>query len=517
MTEPATRPHADAAPARPASDRTGTVAPIRPRSAAGMSLQEILDAQRSAFLRDGIPDARTRIDRINRLSSLLLDNADEIAEALRDDFGSRPRELSIATDVAGCMIDLADQRRHVRTWMATEKVAKPAALMGFSQRIRHDPLGVVGIIGPWNFPLQLTVVPAGAAFAAGNRVMMRPSSVTARTTAVLARHAPDYFSVEELAVLTPEHGGGSDFAKLQVDHLFFTGSPEVGRSVAAEAGRNLVPVTLELGGKNPVVVDTDADIRAAAERIADAKLVNSGQVCLCPDYAFVPAARLEEFVDTVIARWRTANPSIADNDQYTATINEKNYTRIVGLIDDAVARGATKRQVIPPGESLPDATSRKIPPTVLTDVRSGSDIEGDEVFGPVLTVYPYRDLSEAVEYITAHPHPLTMYWFGPDNARYEQLQSQTRSGSVNGNDFALNLLSGALPFGGVGTSGMGSYHGHFGFATFSHARAVTHSRMPISFGRMMSAPFTASDARTTNVQLSMWKAITKRATKRNKR
>ncbi|GAA2063296.1 aldehyde dehydrogenase family protein [Williamsia deligens] len=515
MTEPATRPYTS--PRQAGADRSATVAPIRPRSAAGMSLQEILDTQRAAFLRDGIPDARTRIDRINRLASLLLDNADEIAEALRVDFGSRPRELSISTDVAGCMIDLADQRRHVRKWMATEKVAKAASIAGFAQRIRHDPLGVVGIIGPWNFPLQLTIVPAGAALAAGNRVMMRPSSVTARTTAVLAAHAPDYFSVEELAVLTPEHGGGADFAKLQLDHLFFTGSPEVGRSVAADAGKNLVPVTLELGGKNPVVVDVDADIPAAAARLADAKLVNSGQVCLCPDYAFVPAHRLEEFVDAVVARWRTANPSIADNPQYTATINEKNYTRIVGLIDDAVARGADRRQVIPPGESLPDATTRKIPPTVLTNVAPGSDIEDDEVFGPVLTVYPYQDLSEAVDHITAHPHPLTMYWYGPDNARYQQLQDTTRSGSVNGNDFALNLLSGSLPFGGVGNSGMGSYHGHFGFATFSHARAVTHSRMPISFGRLMSAPFTGSDRRSADGQLAMWRAITKRATKRNKR
>ena len=486
------------------------------RSADERSLDELLELQRAAFLRDGIPDAATRIDRINRLSALLLDNAEEIAEALDADFGTRPRDLSIATDVAGCMIDLAHQRKHVAQWMRTEKVAKAMGAAGFSQRIRHDPLGVVGIMGPWNFPLQLTVVPAGSAFAAGNRVMMRPSSVTARTTAVLAKHAPDYFSLEEFAVLTGAHGSGSDFAKLKVDHMFFTGSPGVGASVATEAGRNLVPVTLELGGKNPVVIDIDADIDDAAKRLADARMVNSGQVCLCPDYAFVPEAHLQRFTDLIVARWRQNYPSILHNEQFTSTVNEKNYTRIVDLIDDAVSLGATKRQVVPPGEKLPDADARKIPPTVLTGVKAGMKIEEDEVFGPVLTLYPYRDLSEAVDHINGHGHPLTIYWFGPDNERYEALQRSTRSGSVNGNDFALNLLSAELPFGGVGGSGMGSYHGKFGFATFSHARAVTHSRMPISFGQLMSAPFTSMDSRSTNLQLSMWKWITRRATRKNR-
>ncbi|GAA1460304.1 aldehyde dehydrogenase family protein [Williamsia maris] len=503
------------APTTSGTAHAATVTPLH-RSADERSLTELLDLQRAAFLRDGIPDAATRISRINRLSSLLLDHADEIAEALDADFGTRPRDLSIATDVAGCMIDLAHQRKHLRSWMKTEKVAKAMGLAGFSQRIRHDPLGVVGIIGPWNFPLQLTVVPAGSAFAAGNRVMMRPSSATARTTAVLAKYAPNYFSLEEFAVLTSAHGSGSDFAKLKVDHMFFTGSPEVGASVAAEAGKNLVPVTLELGGKNPAVVDVDADIDTAAKRLADARMVNSGQVCLCPDYAFVPEDKLGQFTDRVMARWRENYASVLHNEQFTSTINEKNYTRIVGLIDDAVSLGATKQQLIPAGEKLPDAASRKIPPTLLTGVSAGMKIEEDEVFGPVLTVYPYRDLGEAISHITSHSHPLTMYWYGPDNDRYESLQDATRSGSVNGNDFALNLLSAELPFGGVGASGMGSYHGKFGFATFSHARAVTHSRMPLSFAELMSAPFRKRDTRSTNIQLAMWRMITKRASKKNR-
>ncbi|OZG28218.1 coniferyl aldehyde dehydrogenase [Williamsia sp. 1138] len=483
-------------------------------SADTLSLQALLDLQRAAFLRDGIPDAETRIDRIVRLQALLLDNAEELAEALAADFGSRPRELSMAADIAGCMIDLAHQKKHVAKWMETSTPGKILARAGFRQEVRHDPKGVVGIMGPWNFPLNLTIVPAGSAFAAGNRVLIRPSSVTAKTTAVLAKHAPRYFDLEELAVLTSAHGGGSDFAKLRVDHMFFTGSPEVGASVATEAGKNLVPVTLELGGKNPVVVDVDADIEKAATRIADARLVNGGQVCLCPDYVWVPEAKLGEFTDRVLARWRANLPSIKDNPQYTSTINTKNFERIVDLIDDAESLGATKHQVIPAGEKLPDADTRKIPPTLLTGVKAGMKIEEDEVFGPVLTVYPYRELDEAITHITSHPHPLTMYWHGDRNDRFYKLADSTQSGSINGNDFAINMFGPDLPFGGVGKSGMGGYHGKYGFDIFSHTRAVAFSTLKIAVSEMMSAPFTAKDTKNTNAQLKLWKFFNNRARKK---
>ncbi|UGT55100.1 aldehyde dehydrogenase family protein [Nocardia asteroides] len=483
-------------------------------SSQAQTMTELLEIQRAAFLRDGIPDAATRMDRITRLSSLLLDHADEIAKALEADFGSRPRDLSIGSDVVGCMIDLTHQRRSAKKWMKEINVAKGQGLVGFKQRLRRDPLGVVGIMGPWNFPLQLTFVPAGSAFAAGNRVLMRPSSITAQTTDLIAELAPEYFSVEELAVITSKHGSGSDFAKLEFDHLFFTGSPEVGRSVAVEAAKNLVPVTLELGGKNPAVVDVDADIDKAAKFLADARMINGGQVCLCPDYVFVPEAKLNEFTDKVIARWKEIFPSIRSNHEYTAIINEKNFTRIVNLIEDAEKLGATKRQVIPAGESLPDVETRKIPPTLLTGVEAGMEIENDEVFGPVLTVYPYRKLGDAISHIASRPHPLTMYWAGDDNENLQTLADATRSGSINANDFGLHLLSSGLPFGGVGHSGMGSYHGQFGFETFSQARAVAISTLPLSVAEMMVPPFTDRDKKMTNRQLSFWKRLNNRAIKR---
>lgn len=478
------------------------------------SMTELLEIQQAAFLRDGIPDANTRIDRITRLGSLLLDNSDEICAALTADFGTRPAELSVTADVAGCLIDITHQRRGVKEWMKETPSARVQGLIGFKQRVRHDPLGVVGIMGPWNFPLQLTFVPAASAFAAGNRVLMRPSSITARTTKLIARLATDYFSIEELAVITPTHGSGSDFAKLTVDHMFFTGSPEVGSSVAQEAAKNLVPVTLELGGKNPAVVDVSADIGKAAKMLADARMANGGQVCLCPDYVFVPEAKLGEFTDTVIAHWTENFPTIYDNPDYTSTINQKNYDRIVGLIDDAVELGAQKRQVIPGGEQLPSAERRKIPPTLLTGVKAGMKIAEDEVFGPVLSVYPYRDLTEAITHIASNPHPLTMYWCGDDNDNFKRLADNTRSGSINGNDFALHMFGAELPFGGVGRSGMGAYHGKTGFETFSHARAVAFSTMPVTVAEMISPPFTARDKRMAKGQLKMWSALTKRAQKK---
>ena len=353
--------------------------------------------------------------------------------------------------------------------------------------------------------------------AAGNRVMLRPSEVTACTAELLATLSPEYFAIEELAVVTEEQCSGADFADLQFDHLFFTGSSAVGAKVAEAAGRHLVPVTLELGGKNPVVVDSSADIIDAARRIAASRMVNGGQVCMCPDYVFVPEAALNTFVDAALAWWQTAFPQILTNPQYTSIVNERHFDRINALIDDAVSRGADFRQHLPAGDALPDRRTRKIAPTVLTAVAPGSLIETDEIFGPVLVVYPYRALHEAIDHINAQPHPLTIYWYGDDNDRFEMLQSATRSGSVNGNDFTVNFLGSALPFGGVGNSGSGAYRGRAGFTTFTHARAVAYSRWPVSLAQVMSPPFVGRDRGLMAVQLSGLQRRVRRARARSAR
>lgn len=478
-------------------------------TARDLTLDQILERQQQAFRADPQPGLKIRRDRILRLKQLVLDNAAELTEAIREDYGSRPETFSMLTDIASSIPDLDNQRSNLKKWMKPDRPSRLLDRVGFSQQVRKDPKGVVGIIGPWNFPLYLTIVPAGSALGAGNRVMIRPSSVTARTTEVLCQRAPQYFAVDELAIAGPEHGRGSDFSKLAFDHLFFTGSPAVGKSVAKDAAENLTPVTLELGGKNPVVVDTSADLDRAARSIASSRMVNGGQVCMCPDYVFVPDDRVEAFCDAVLDQWRTSLPSIVGNPEYTATINKSNYDRIVGLITDAEAKGAVKRDAAPAGERLPDPVVRKIAPTLLTGVTPDMEIESDEVFGPVLTVYGYSTLDQAVRYINDRPSPLVLYWYGDKNERFETVADRTRSGNIYANDFGIGMASSAIPFGGVGNSGMGGYHGHYGFRTFTHERAVAHHSFDMNASQLMVPPFTKGKKRIASAYAGAMKARTR--------
>jgi coniferyl-aldehyde dehydrogenase len=479
-------------------------------TAAAADVNAMLQRQRAAFVADGIPDLATRIDRVSRLQSMILDNSERLVAALTEDFGTRAREVSVLADVIGCMGDLEYQKKHLRSWTRTRSRGWLLSHSGVRQQIRHDPLGVVGVMGPWNFPVQLIMLPAGTALAAGNRVLVRPSEITAVTTELLADIAPQYFPVEELAIITDELADGPTFAALQFDHLFFTGSPAVGALVAQAAGKNLVPVTLELGGKNPAVIDRDTDLSRAARRIAASRMVNGGQVCMSPDYVLVPEEFLDAFVDDVLQQWRGDFPHILENGDYTSVINERHFDHVVGLIDDAVHHGAVRRHHVPPGEALPDRAARKIAPTILTGVPREAMVNREEIFGPVLVVHPYRELEEAIDYVNAHPHPLTIYWYGDDNERYERLQRATRSGSVNANDFTLNFISSELPFGGVGRSGSGSYRGRAGFDTFTHARAVAFSRWPVSVAQMMAPPFGRRDANLVRIQLAAFRRRNRR-------
>jgi len=479
-----------ATPANPGSAHA-EVPPTRPASS---RMQETLDLQRLAFLRDGFPSVGTRQDRIARLELLILENGDDLAEAMRVDFGSRPKELSALSDLLGTASDLAYQRKNVEAWMKPRRPGTLVSKLAFRAEVRPTPKGIVGVMGPWNFPVNLVASPAGAAFAAGNRVLIRPSELTIETTALFARLVDQYFSVEEAAVFTDADGDGAEFSQLRVDHMFFTGSPRVGSLVAATAGANLVPVTLELGGKNPVVVDRSTNISIAAQRIADSRLINGGQVCMCPDYVMVPREEVEAFVDALLRRWSTTCTTILDNPSVTSIIDERNFDRIVGLIDDAVRLGATKLEYSPPDEQLPDRGSRKFAPTVLLGVDDTMQIAQEEVFGPVLSVHPYDDLDDAIGHIAAKEHPLTMYWYGEPNDRFERLAAGTFSGSISGNDFAVMFANHDLPFGGVGNSGSGAYHGRYGFDTFSHHRPIAFTRSPIAAAGLLTPPF----SRTTN-------------------
>ncbi|MBC3193752.1 aldehyde dehydrogenase family protein [Pseudonocardia sp. C8] len=454
-------------------------------------LQRLLDAQRAAQAADPVPDAATRRNRIDRFVAAVLEHADELAKALDADFGGRPETTSLELDLLGATDAITFARENLEDWMRPVEV--PPALGGaVSTTIEIRPKGVVGVIGPWNFPVVLAVLPAVEALAAGNRVMIKISDMTPHTGTVFARAVASRMDADEVAVVNGGRATAEAFSELRFDHIFFTGSPAVGRIVGAAAARNLVPVTLELGGKNPAIVAPDADVADAAARIAPARLVNSGQVCLCPDYVFVPEQGREAFVEAYRQAVLAHFPTFVDNPDVVAVINEANYRRVTGLVADATAKGAAEIVIVPDAERdrLPAAAARRIPPTLLLDVPAGAAIHREEIFGPVLVVHTYTGIDEAIAYAGAGEHPLASYWYGEDGADFRRFLRDTTSGSVSRNDFALAYMNHAAPFGGVGMSGSGGYHGKAGFDTFSHRRPVAHTNADFAMAPGFVPPLT---------------------------
>ncbi|BBZ10029.1 aldehyde dehydrogenase family protein [Mycobacterium branderi] len=454
-------------------------------------LQRLLDAQRAAQALDPIPDAATRRDRIDRFVAAVLEHGHQLAEALDADFGGRPPTISMELDVLGGLETIANTRENLEVWMAPTPV--PPAMGGaIPTFVQKRPKGVVGVIGPWNFPVVLVFVPAVEALAAGNRVMIKFSDMTPRTGAVFARAVASRMSPDEVVVVNGGLQTATAFSDLRFDHLFFTGSPKVGRLIAAAAGKNLVPVTLELGGKNPAIVAPDADIAEAATRLAAARLVNNGQVCLCPDYAFIPKAGKQAFVEAYRKAVLTHFPTFVDNPDVVSIVNDANYARITRLVEDAKSKGAVEVVIVPEEEKdrLPDATSRRIPPTLLLDTPADAELNTEEIFGPVLVLHTYSDVDEAIAYVAAGEHPLSSYWYGADTDDFQRFLLNTTSGAVSRNDFALAYINHAAPFGGIGMSGSGAYHGKAGFDTFSHRRPVAHSDLPTGLVGAFVPPLT---------------------------
>lgn len=451
-------------------------------------LQGIFDRQRAAFRADGPPSADMRIDRIDRLKAMLLDGRERLTDAIGADYGTRPASLSMIADVVSGLNEMAYLQKNLTKWMRPQRPQPLAKWFGVTMETHSVPLGVVGIIAPWNFPLQLLAQPAAAALAAGNSVMLRPSSTLPTMCAVLADLAPQYFAEDELAVVTKDVASGSQFAALPFDHLMFTGSTGTGKQIQRAAADNLTPVTLELGGKNPAVVARKADLAEAADRIGAARMVNSGQTCLSPDYAFVPKESADVFAEALLASWRKRYTQVIGSDQYVSIVDDGAYQRILALLDDAKAKGATVRSAAPDDESDSDASTRQIAPTVVTGVTADMDIEDREIFGPVLVVHTYSSVDDVIAYLADRPSPLGSYWYGEDDADFRRFFERTRSGSVNRNDFGLVNAMHHLPFGGVGQSGMGNYHGKFGFDTFSHQRPIAAQPTPLSLASIIATP-----------------------------
>lgn len=456
-------------------------------------MQAVLERQKAAQLRDGAPSAELRIDRLNRCIRLLVDHADPIAEALKADFGARPKAGSGVTDVAGSIGPLKHARDHVKRWMRSEKRTPTPALLGLfgaKAEVRYQPKGVVGVISPWNFPVNLTFAPLAGILAAGNRAMIKPSEFTPRTSDLMAEMVAKAFSEEEIAVFTGGPDVGQAFAGLAFDHLIFTGATSIGRHVMRAAADNLVPVTLELGGKSPVILAESADMATAADRIMAGKTLNAGQICLAPDYVLAPEPRVADFVAAAKASVEKMFPTIKDNPDYTAVIADRHYDRIRGYIDDARAKGAEIVAINPAGEDFAQQEHRKIPPTLILNPTDEMKVMQEEIFGPVLPVKGYRTMDEAIGYVNAHDRPLGLYYFGQDAAEQERVLNATTSGGVTVNDVVFHVAQENLPFGGVGPAGMGSYHGVDGFREFSHKKAVyTQIKKDLGPMQMLRPPY----------------------------
>ncbi|MFC0589253.1 coniferyl aldehyde dehydrogenase [Novosphingobium aquiterrae] len=437
-------------------------------------MNAVLVSQRAAFTA-AMPEALSvRRDRIDRAVALLVDHQHAFAKAVSADFGHRSTEQTLMTDIMPSVGALKHAKKHFEAWSRNEKrkAMFPLGLIGAKAEVRWQPKGVVGVIAPWNFPVGMVMVPMAGILAAGNRAMIKPSEFTERVAEVFAEVVPKYFAEEEMAVFTGGVEVGSAFSKLAFDHLIFTGATGVGKHIMRAAADNLVPVTLELGGKSPTFVGRSADKKQAGERIAMGKMMNAGQICLAPDYLMVPAEQEQDVIAGVVSGVSAMYPKLLANDDYTSVVNGRNFERLKGYLDDAKAKGAELIEVNPAGEDFTASNGNKMPLTILRGVNDDMKVMQEEIFGPILPVMTYDSIDQAIDYVNDHDRPLGLYYFGKDKAEEEKVLTRTISGGVTVNDVLFHNAMEDLPFGGVGPSGMGNYHGHDGFKTFSHPRAV---------------------------------------------
>lgn len=439
------------------------------------------------------PALGERLDRLARLRAAVSENEARFEQAISADFGHRS---STETAIAETMLVLGEIKhaaKSLKKWMTPQRVSTTLQFMPAKNRLIPQPVGVVGIIAPWNYPLQLTLAPAVAALAAGNRVMIKPSELVPRFSALLQEIIAGKFDASEMVVTGIDDDIARAFASLPFDHLMFTGSTRVGRLVAEAAGRNLTPVTLELGGKSPAIVDRSADLGEAAERIAYGKLLNAGQTCIAPDYALVPEDQVQDFAGKLEASMRRMFGTDPDNKDYTSIVSDRHYARLESLVADATAKGARIVQPAKPDDAA-WKSKRKFPPTIILGATPEMTVMQEEIFGPLLPVVGYRDAAEPVSYINARDRPLALYWFGKDNAARDEVLARTVSGGVTVNDCLFHFAQANQPMGGIGASGSGAYHGEWGFKTMSKLKPVFY-RSPFNRLADLYPPYGAKIAR----------------------
>lgn len=417
------------------------------------------------------PDLAERLDRLARLRAVVADNEEPFRQAISADFGHRSAVETTFAETMMVFSEIRHTSKHLKSWMAPQRVATALQFLPARNRLIPQPLGIVGIIAPWNYPLQLTLAPAIGAIAAGNRVIIKPSELVPHFSALLKETVAQKFGATELLVTGVEDEIAKAFAHLPFDHLVFTGSTRVGRLVAEAAGRNLTPVTLELGGKSPAIIDMSADLDEAAERIAYGKLLNAGQTCIAPDYVLVPESTLQAFAEKVRTQMRRMFGTDPANKDYTSIISDRHYARLEGLVADAARRGAKILQ--PAKADDPNwKAHRKFPPTLIVGATEDMAAMQQEIFGPVLPVLGTRDPAQAIAFINKRDRPLALYWFGRDRDARDEVLARTVSGGVTINDCLFHFAQVSQPMGGVGASGTGAYHGEWGFRTFSKLKPV---------------------------------------------
>ena len=456
------------------------------------NLNGVLEKQKKAHLRDGPLSVDTRKEWIDRCIALLIKYQNEIAEAISEDFGHRSTESSLLADVAGSIGSLKSAKENIKKWVKPEKrkvTPSILGLLGARLRLEYQPLGTVGVISPWNFPVTLTFGPLGSIFAAGNRAMIKPSEFTPKTSELMKKMFEEAFLQEEVAVFTGGPDLGEAFSSLPFDHLLFTGATSVAKHVMRAASENLVPVTLELGGKSPVIISKKSNFDVSVGRLMAGKTLNAGQICLAPDYVFIPKDKKEDFISQSKKVVTEMYPSLKENPDYTSVINQRHYDRLQGYIEEAKEKGFEVIEINPSNEDFSQQAHHKIPPTLIVDPDDSLSVMKEEIFGPILSVKTYENIEDTVDYINSKDRPLGLYYFGDDKEEMQNVLENTTSGGVTINDVVFHVGQDNAPFGGVGPSGTGSYHGVEGFKNFSHTKTIyTQSKFDGLFG-LFRPPF----------------------------
>lgn len=458
-----------------------------PTDANKARLGSMLAEQRAAFLRDGPPPLAQRKADLTKLKKALLARREEIARAVDADFGHRSPYETTILDIFPVVQGVNYLSANLKRWMRPQRRRVALHFLPAGARVLYQPLGVVGIMSPWNYPISVSLMPLATAIAAGDRAMIKPSEFTPATNDVLIAMLEEIFPLKQVAVATGGADIGAAFSALPFDHLIFTGSTNVGRQVMRAASENLVPVTLELGGKSPAIVEPGFSLARAAASIAFGKLANAGQTCIAPDYALVQENDVESFVAAYAEAVGEYYPGGASDPAYASIINEGHQARLLGLVEDARKNGA---RVIELGRPVdPQARrERTIPPTLVLNAKPDLALLQSEIFGPILPIVPYREIDDAIAYVNARPRPLALYLFGRDRDIRDRVLERTVSGNVTINDTLLHYAVDDLPFGGVGASGMGAYHGEAGFRTLSHAKGV-FEQARWNFSGLLRSPF----------------------------